>query len=489
MRVNGGKLRAYLRRHRVFAVAVVLAAAVRVVAMLGYRPVMWFNDSYEYVSVALHPRPHPIRPDGYGFWLLLLKPFHSFGLVAITQHLMGLGIAVLMYALLRRRFGLPGWGATLATLPVLFDAYQIQLEHLVLSDVMFTLLVVGVVTLLLWHRKPTVRMGVAIGLLLALVTLTRTIGMAILVLVGVYLLVKRAGWRPILAIVLACGIPVVAYMGWFKAVHGKFAMTGSDGLILYMRTMAFAECAKMKPPPELVPLCNPDPPDKRKLSQYYLWSKEAPVHRYGGYRFTELNNELAGKFARQAILTQPADFLRVTARDFLRTFQWDRKVFPDPSTYEQYEFGVKERALPGWALYGGKSAASEMVSYEKGRARTTIVSPWADFLRSYQDYVYLRGTLLGGILLVGLAGLVQRWRRLGGPLLLPWLASVGLLLAPAATAEFDYRYVLPAVPLACLAAAITLRRGVPAVRLTRRRAAPAEPVVEPAPPKELIPTP
>ena len=128
------RARSFLRRHRVFAAAFALGGLLRLITMLGYGPAMWFNDSYEYVSVALHPRPHPIRPDGYGFWLLLLKPFHSFTLVTLTQHLMGLATAALIYALLRRKFGLPKWGATLAAAPVLFDAYQIQLEQLIMSD-------------------------------------------------------------------------------------------------------------------------------------------------------------------------------------------------------------------------------------------------------------------------------------------------------------------------------------------------------------------
>ncbi|WP_084957060.1 hypothetical protein [Thermoactinospora rubra] len=466
--------RAFLKDHWVFGAALALGAALRLVTMLGYGPAMWFNDSYQYVSVALHPRPDPIRPSGYGFWLLLLKPFHSFSLVVFTQHLMGLATAVLIYVLLRRRFGLPGWGATLAAVPVLFDAYQIQLEQLIMSDTMFTLLVTGVVTLVLWKRRLSWRAGAVVGLLLALTALTRSIGLPILALVTAYLIVKRVGWRPVVAVVVACAVPVLGYMSWFKAANGKVAMTNSDGLILYMRTAVFADCAKMRIDPrkelDIALLCL-DKAERKPFAQWYLWGAgqgrndgTAPevLHRLPGKKFDEFKNEIAGRFAQRAILSQPGDYLATVWRDFMRSFHWDRPRFPDAKTFNAYNFraNLPPERLPTWSSYGGGRADTDAFMYEQGPPETKIVHPWADVMEGYQKVFFLRGIMLGAILLIGLYGIAVRWRTLGGPVLLPWLAAFGLLLAPAATAEFDYRYVLPAVPLACLAAAITLRRGL-----------------------------
>ena len=73
---------------------------------------------------------------------------------------MGLAMGVLIY-LLARRFGLPAWAATLATVPVLFDAYELQLEADAVPDVPFGLLVLLALYLLL--RSPGERRPCALG--------------------------------------------------------------------------------------------------------------------------------------------------------------------------------------------------------------------------------------------------------------------------------------------------------------------------------------
>jgi hypothetical protein len=88
-------------------------------------------------------------------------------------------------------------------------------------------------------------------------------------------------------------------------------------------------------------------------------------------------------------------------------------------------------------------------------------------LISYQKGAWLPGAVLGAILLVGLAGLLRFGRRddRRWTILLLWGIAVSLLAIPPLTAQFDYRYVLPAVPFACTAACLAVvvltRRTVP----------------------------
>ena len=88
-----------------------------------------------------------------------------------------------------------------------------------------------------------------------------------------------------------------------------------------------------------------------------------------------------------------------------------------------------------------------------------MVRPWARLILIYQRYFYLRGTLLGLIVLIGAAGVLARWRRWGGVGLLPWLVGALLIVLPPMTAGFSYRYVLAAAPAACLAAGLAFVPG------------------------------
>jgi len=481
---------ALVQRHRGFSVLLAIGLVLRVITMIGYYPAMWFNDSFDYLHAALAFYPHPVRPDGYSFLLVALEPFHSFALVAGLQHLMGLGIGVMVYAVLRKRFKLPGWGATLAAAPVLLDAYQIQLEQLIMSDVLFEFLLVAIITLLIWYPRPSWKIAAVVGLLIGLAAVTRSVGTPVLVACVAYMIVRRMRWRVIATMVALCALPMAAYAGWYASWHGKFALTGTSGIFLYARVSAFADCDKIKNvPTSEIPLCpeNLKEQDILHQSQDVIWSNYSPLTKYAPNKFGPATNQLASDFSKRAIMAQPGDYLKVMSEDFFRTFKWNRTVFPDPGTYSLYQFGKKSEPLPTWYMGGGKNAQQEADQYEQGNARGKVVEPFAGVMRFYQKWFYLRGTMVGVILLVGLAGMIPLFGRRrtrkdrslfglgwGGRALLPWITATGLLLAPAATAEFDYRYVLPIVPIGCIAAGIAFS-GTVRKRLRRRGGLTASP--------------
>jgi hypothetical protein len=212
------------------------------------------------------------------------------------------------------------------------------------------------------------------------------------------------------------------------------------------------------------------PPDQRPIAQAYIWTAPSPLDRYKPGKFASAPNQLAEDFAIRAIEAQPLDYAKAVADDTWRAFGWKRVVFPNAPTYDEYLFGYRSLPVPN---LGGTSLGryhSFAAAYVQGNPLTQVVAPFANVMRVYQRHVYLPGTGYGLILLVGLGGLVLAWRRLGGEALLPWTISLALIVIPAATAEFDYRYVLPAVPFACLAAVMAFAPDTEGGRWVRRLA-------------------
>jgi hypothetical protein len=453
--------------HRLFIVVLIPAVLLRADAELGYRWQAWFNDSFLYVQDTVHFNLDPTRVSGYSVFLKILEPLHSYALVTILQHLMGLAVAVMIYALARHRFGAPAWLATLAAVPVLYDGYEIELEHLILSDVPFLFVLTLATTLLLWEPpspgKLSTRRAAVIGLLLGLGWVLRSIGEPIFALFILYMLIRRFNWRRVVATAAMAAAPVLAYAGVFDMEHGQFAMSDATGVFLYSRAMTFAECSKIHPPTDELWLCvDPQAPDKRVIAQNQIWRSTAytPLDRLAGTPFTPQKNSLAENFAIRAIEAQPLDYLHAVAHDTWMVFKWKRYVFPNAQTYDEYEFLAQAPPVPTWddatGLGPWKTYAG---AYAQGNPSTQVVNPYAAIIRYYQEYVWLPGTIYGLILLAGLAGIAAAWRRLGGEALLPWAISVALVVVPAATAEFDYRYVLPAVPFACLAVVMAFAPG------------------------------
>jgi hypothetical protein len=500
MRARGAAIAAAItpaalwRNHRMFSVLVVLAIGVRVLASLAFRPALFIADSFDYMHDGVHLVMEQLRPAGYPILLRVLRPFHSLLLVTTLQHLMGIGEAIIVYGLLRH-WGLPAWGASLATVPTLFDARQIALESYILPDAVFGFVILVAVALLLTKRSPATWQCVAAGLLLAWASVLRGNGAPIMVALLAFMLIRRVGWRAFCAGLAAFAVPLAAYVAVFDSTYGQLDITDSTGLFLWSRTMSFADCAVIKPPPDLRPLC----PDRQTVTAPhvtawsvssllnertpgdYLWSNGAWWRHDAHPGVNAYNNRLGMQFAEDAIKAQPLSYLRVTAEGVLLTFLATDRA----DNYLSLNFTAGPVVSPLSHSY-----LSYLRAYAHVSSNTHPVQPYAYFMYLYQLPVWFPGAAFFAVMIIGLAGVLRQWRRWGGPAALPWAAAVIGVVVPVALAQYLYRYAITAVPLACLAAGLAFTRldGVP-WPAAREPAGPAAARPEPAGPEPTGPEP
>jgi hypothetical protein len=463
------RFRARILSNKLFTLALAAGALVRLVAVLGYPGVLVFQgDTYVYLGAALRLQPNLSKTTGYSLYLKALQPFHSFTLVTITQHLMGLAMAVMLYALLRRARVRSLW-ATLATVPVLFNGFEIQLEHLIMADLLFEFCMFTAATLLLWNRRPSWRNVLIAGLLTGYAITIWSGGLLLPVVFFVFLLVRRLGWKALAAIVVGCAVPILGYATWFHSANGNFAMTNSEGFYLYGRVSSFADCAKIDPPADLRYLCLDTPPTKRLPPGTLVWHVKQ-VHEVPGGDVSVTGNKALRDFAIDAIEAQPVSYAHAVVNGVVLSVDWKRYPYPSSGTVYDYYFHTKPIWVPpdhSWVQ--GGTATQDIRAYgHQGLGR--VVQPFDHLMAGYQRIFYLYGPLFGLILVLGLGSLVRVYRRDGrfrigrwrdGPSKMPFVCAVVLLVFPIMVADFDYRYVLPAVPFACLAAGLAFASPLP----------------------------
>jgi hypothetical protein len=462
-------LRSLIARDPLFATALTAGAVLRLVAMLGYPGALWFSgDSYVYVGAALRPRPDLSKTTGYSLFLRALLPFHSFTLVTGVQHLMGLAIAVMIY-LLARRAGVSKRWSTIATLPVLLDGFEIEDEHMIMAEALFTTLVMVAMLLILWRYRTWWVTALAAGLLIGYAVDVRSEGLPLLVLFPLFMVWRGwrswRGWLAVVSMTVGCAAPVVAYAAWFHEWNGSYNLTQSAGFYAWGRVSSFAECSAINPPADEVKFCPSGPPSSRTAPGDYIW--HAPqVHQdlLPGSPVSVTNNNLLENFAIRAVLAQPFGYAKAVIKGLALAVEWPRQKYPDPGTVSYYYFRLQPQYIPNNHVWiKGGTAYQDAVRY--GHASpSTVVEPFAALISLYERIIYTYGPLFGLIVLAGLGGLVRIeglrerrprlvWSRRTGSMM-PWVTGVVLLVFPIAAADFDYRYLLPVLPFVCLAAGL-----------------------------------
>ncbi|HEU5420744.1 MAG TPA: hypothetical protein VFV41_23860 [Streptosporangiaceae bacterium] len=448
------------RSHRLFTILVLLSLVPRILAALSFRPALLTADSFLYMQNAANGQLGYLRPSGYSFFLAIFQGLpHALLVVTTLQHLMGIAIAVIVYALLRY-WGLPGWGASLAAVPTLFDVRQVALESYILSDTVFALVIVVAAALLLTRRTPRLWQCVVAALLLAYASVLRGNGIPLVIVVAVFLLIRKVGWKACTAAAVAFVVPVLGYVLAFHSQYGRYNMTVSDGIFLWSRTTSFANCQVIKPPPDLAPLC----PDREKSQAVppapgwsisyllneptpsdYVWAPDVWWRHDAHPGINSYNDTLGRRFAIKAIEAQPGDYLKVVSRDVMLTFLTTDR--PQGGAYLTFTPQPRIPHLPSYYQ-------NYIKNYAGTTSNTHAVYPYAFFLFLYQQPVLFTGVLFLLVILAGLAGVLRNWRRWGGLQLLPWGLAAVSIVSPALVTQSLYRYTMIAIPLGCLAAGL-----------------------------------
>jgi hypothetical protein len=453
------------RRHLGLLLLLAVAGGARLVVTAAYATALWFPDSATYVDRAASVAPAVDRPWGYSAFLAVLDPLLAFRYVAVTQHVLGLVLIVLVYALLQHR-GVSRWASLLAVVPLGLDAYLLDIEHFILAETLFMVLRTVAMVALLAKERPGPLVVATVGVLMGALTLTRTVGLVLVGVLLVYLVLRlllhTLRWTAVAAFVVGVAATLLPYMAWFDSHHGSFALTDFTGQFLYGRVADFVQCEELDMPARLQPLCPTVPPEQRPPGDHFVWFADSPANatRNGVRMWTE---EDLREFSMTAIRGQPWDYLhRVLAetKHYLMPgrYSWSQDtcptwwIFPEPAPVEQYN--CTPLLAPG--PYGYRPALV------------------AD-LQAYQRVAYTPGPVLGVCIVAGLGALLLRrrsWRDRLDPALLA-LLGIALLMGPAATASFDYRYLLPTLAVLPPAAALATRGLLPRTWRRRRTGTPS----------------
>src|SRR5215468_4864217 len=454
---------AVLRRHWLAAALLAAGLVLRVLAQFAYRPVLFYIDTTRY----LYNDAPGMDPVGYKGPLRAILAVANFDAVAAVQHLLGLGMAVVIYLVLLRR-GTPRWLAALAMAPVLLDAYQLQIEQTVMPDVWFQALIVAGLAILLWRAETSWRRAAVAGVVLGTSATVAQVGEALILPAVIYLLAAGGGWRRALAraaaVCVAFALPILAYQTTNYLLAGDFFLSHTGVTSLYGRLASAADCTTLRLPPAERGLC-PTRAQQAKGPDWLEYGAASPVAPYYANLPREQTNSLLSDFNHRVLAQQPELVLGAYTRDVLKLFMLTRTTGAGDTPISRWQF---QTTFPYFSPHASKQVVDTAIA-TFGGGRPAVWRPGAAFLRSYQlGGGYTPGPLFAVLVLASLAGSAALLRRRADPRIRQLSLACLLLFTSAAAVllvsdffEFSWRYQLPALvtlaPSGALGVAVILR--------------------------------
>ncbi len=475
--------RAGLRRHWLAAALLLAGLVLRVLVQLAYRPALFYIDSARYLYNA-----GGMDPVGYKGPLRAILFLANFDAVAAVQHLLGLAMAVLLYLLLLRR-GVPRWLAALAIAPVLLDAYQLQIEQMVMPDVWLEALIVAGLAILLWPRgRAGWRRVLAAGVVLGSAATVAQVAEALLVPAVIYLLaaggswrrgaLRHGGWRQAVrrpaVLCVAFAAPILAYSIVSYLVSGAFSPSHTGFTSFYGRAAAAADCGTLRLPAAERAMC-PTPAQQAQGPDWLEYARGSPIRPFYQNLPRDQVDKLISNFNYQVLSQQPERLLGAYTSDLVRPFALTRDGTLGVTPISRWQFQLR---FPYNPPHESMAFVHTAVS-RFGGGDPAVWRPVAGFLRGYQLHGgYTPGPLLALCVLAGLAGSLALLRRRGDSATrqlsqacqLFFLSGVAVLLV-SNLYEFSWRYQLPALVTLVPAGALGLSV---LIRLRPARPAPAQ---------------
>ena len=438
------------------ALAVIVAAGVglRCWAIAAEAPASWNNwDTTAYLHAARNGLfDNFFRPAGYPLFLRVLHDlWPSVGFTVVVQHLLGVGAGVLAY-LTGRRVGLSPWLALLPFAAILLNGDQVALEHAMLSEPLFTPLLVATVYALVRAADSSRPAGwlIAAGALAATTVSVRAAALPLTVVVALgAALMPPLGWRSALRNAGIAGgtavLLVIAYSGLAAAFTDHFGVTRGGGWAFYARTAPFADCNQFTPPAGTEALCETSDPATRMGPGFYLWNPGSPAWRAFGPPPNASDDVDA--FARTVVVHQPLTYARYVGSDLWRYVNSSSGHRADGFGSGPDVLLIDRRALEV-ERYTSKQVA-DWYGPERLQVRSSLSA-----LADIQHVLRFHGALvLLSLALTAVAAVLHRGTRRWAALLFG-TTSVVLMLGPAVTQLYHARYGVPTTGLLALGAGL-----------------------------------
>ncbi|HEV2242632.1 MAG TPA: hypothetical protein VGR98_16430, partial [Streptosporangiaceae bacterium] len=355
--------------------------------------------------------------------------------------------------------------------PVLLDAYQLQIEQMIMPDTLFEALIVAGLAIVLWRPAAGWRRAAAAGVVLGTSATVAQVGEALLLPAVIYLLAVGGGWRRAAGragvLCAAFALPIVAYSTGSYLLTGNFFLSHSGVTSFYGRAAAAADCATLRLSPAERGMC-PTPAQQANGPDWLEYADGSPIRPYyAGLPRAEVDS-LISDFNHRVLTQQPLRLLGAYARDAVKLFALTRDGRQGDTPIARWQFQAQ---FPYYPPHASEAVVRTAIS-QYGGGQPSVWRPVASFLRSYQLHGgYTPGPLLALCTLGGLAGSAAALRRRGDPATRQLaLACLGLFSAAAfvllVSDAFEYsgRYQLPALVTLAPAGALGISVIIRSVR-------------------------